>query len=94
MTQNVAAHLVDDFTGPQHVQPLGQGAVLDGAAVFHVVHHHGTQGVLLDQDLGRGQPVLQAPVLVDVDVVLEGPTVCGRAEAGFTGKSLKAAPDS
>lgn len=74
-SHDVTSHLVEDFTGLQHVQPLRQGAVLDGAAVVHVVHHHWTQGVLLNQDLGRGQPVLQVPVLVDVNVVLKGPAV-------------------
>lgn len=68
-------HLVDHLPGLQHVQPLGQGAVLDGAGVAHVVHHHRAQGVFLQQDLSGGQPVLQALVLVDVDVVGEGPTI-------------------
>lgn len=68
-------HLVDDLAALQHVQPLGQRAVLDGAGVAHVVHHHRAQGVFLHQDPSRGQPVLQALVLVDVDVVGEGPTI-------------------
>lgn len=68
-------HLVGDLSGLQHVQPLGHGAVLDGAAVAHVVHNHRTQGLLLDQDLGRRQPVLQAAVLLDLNVVPKGPAV-------------------
>lgn len=88
---NVTPHLVGDFPGLQHVQPLGHGAVLDGAAVAHVVHNHRAQGLLPLQDLGRRQPVLQAAVLVDVDVVLKGPTVWGRAEADFMGRTLNAA---
>lgn len=89
---NVTSHLVGDFTGLQHVQPLRHGAVLDGAAVVHVVHDHRTQGLLPNQDLGRRQPVLQAAVLIDVNVVLKGPTVWGRAEAEFTGQTQNAAP--
>lgn len=76
-------HLVDNFPGLQHVKPLGQGAVLYGGDVAHFVHDHWTQGLLLDKDPCRRQPVLQAPVLVDVKIVGEGPAVCGEDRMGF-----------
>lgn len=69
------SHLVDDFPSLQHVQPLRHSAILYGGVVLHFVHDHWAQGLLLNQDPCRRQPVLQAPVLVDVKVVGKGPTV-------------------
>lgn len=68
--------LVDNFPSLQHVKPLGQSAILYGSDIVHFIHNHRTQGLLLNQDLGCRQPLLQAPVLVDVKVVGKSPTVC------------------
>ena len=69
------SHLVDDLPSLQHVKPLGQSTVLHGGDISHFIHHHRTQGLLLNQDLCCRQPVLQAPVPVDVEVVGKGPTI-------------------
>lgn len=71
----IRSYLVDNFASLQHVKPLGHRTILNCADIIHFVYNHGTEGVLLNQDLCCRQPVLQALVLVDVIVVGEGPAI-------------------
>lgn len=74
------SHLVDNFPSPQHVKSFRQSTVLYGSDIIHFIHNHRTQGLLLNQDLCCTAPVLQAPVLVNVVVVIKGPAIWDRGK--------------
>ncbi len=75
MSEVHLSHLVDNFPLLQHVEPLRQSAILHGSDITHFIYNHGTQGLLLKQDACCRQPLLQAAVLVYVDVVGKSPTI-------------------